>query len=72
MSSTISESVIFGVLRHTRVVERESFTLATFDPGTGRIDGRIDAHEFAAELIAALGLCVHGRTDCTECEPADQ
>lgn len=65
-----AESLIFHVLRQTRVVERESFTLATFDPETGSINGRISAAEFAAELIETLGLCSHALTDCAECEPA--
>jgi hypothetical protein len=36
-----ADSTIFLVLRPTRVVDRQSFTLATFDPSTGDIDGRI-------------------------------
>lgn len=63
------ESLIFQVLRQTRVVDREAFTLATFDPETGSITGRISADEFADELIETLGLCRHALTDCTECEP---
>jgi hypothetical protein len=70
--TTTAESLIFQVLRQTRVVERESFTLATFDPGTGSINGRLSAAEFAAELIETLGLCRHALTACTECEPANE
>jgi hypothetical protein len=58
------ESAIFKVLRETAVVDRESFTLATFDSQTGSPTGGMGAHEFAAALIAGLGLCSH--PECPE------
>ncbi|GAA3308556.1 hypothetical protein [Nonomuraea dietziae] len=65
------ESAIFAVLRSTAVVNRESFTLATFDPDTGRINGHISAHEFAGELVHALDLCQNTRTPCATCQEYD-
>lgn len=61
------ESLIFGVLRRTGVVRRESFTLPTFDPQTERVTGHISAKDLATELIDALGLCRHSETRCGEC-----
>jgi hypothetical protein len=65
------ESFIFRVLRSTAVVNRESFTLATFDPETGERNGSISAQDFAAELIHVLGLCEHAEIRCQECEQTE-
>jgi hypothetical protein len=63
-----AESLIFGALKAVGVVQRESFTLSTFDPETGRLSGSVSAHEVAAELIRWLDLCsAHGATECAEC-----
>lgn len=63
-----AESMIFGALKSVGVVQRESFTLASFDPETGRRNGSVSAQEVAAELISCLDLCrAHGITACAEC-----
>lgn len=61
MSSRVpDDSTVLAVLCQTRIVNRESFEIPTLDPLTGRVDGSISAHEFAARMLAAFG---HGPDD---------
>jgi hypothetical protein len=61
MSSCVpDDSTVLAVLCQTRIVNRESFEIPTLDPLTGRVDGSISAHEFAARMLAAFG---HGPDD---------
>jgi hypothetical protein len=46
-------------------VNRETFEIPTLDPWTGRVDGSISAHDFAARMLAAFG---HGPDDQDEGE----
>jgi len=53
--NTPNDSTVFAVLRDTRIVNRETFEIPTLDPWTGRVDGSISAHDFAARMLAAFG-----------------
>ncbi|MDL4813117.1 hypothetical protein [Actinomadura opuntiae] len=67
-----AETLIFGALKSVGVVQREGFTMPTFDPETGRPTGSVGVGEVAAELIQWLDLCrVHAATGCAECTPKD-
>ena len=63
--NTPNDSTVFAVLRETRIVNRETFEIPTLDPWTGRVDGSISAHDFAARMLAAFG---HGPDDQDEDE----
>jgi hypothetical protein len=62
--------MVWGALKALNVVDRESFTLATFDRETGQPTGRVSAREVAAEVLRWLDVCSsHGVTECPECTP---
>ncbi|MFJ2406638.1 hypothetical protein ACIOUE_35665 [Streptomyces xanthochromogenes] len=69
-------STVYAVLRATHVVDRESFTMATFDPRNGRPTGGVSAHDFAHDLLRALGRCRDADGLCDSCsgetEQADE
>jgi hypothetical protein len=71
MSSRVpDDSTVLAVLRQTRIVNRESFAIPTLDPLTGRVDGSISAHEFAARLLAAFGYGPYDESRDVEAQDA--
>lgn len=67
--STKDYSLLYALFRDTRVVHRESFTIATFDPATYKQEGVISAHDFAHEILRALDRCQEDEGACHVCGP---
>ena len=53
--SALDYSALYQVFRETGVVDRESFTLRTYNPDNGNPAGRMHATDFAHEILKALG-----------------
>ncbi|WP_405021264.1 hypothetical protein OHV05_34530 [Kitasatospora sp. NBC_00070] len=53
---THPRSALFDVFRRTGIVDRESFTLNTYDADTGKVTGHISAEDLADQILRALRL----------------